>query len=151
MIKPLKKKRYSSRLNYRHEDQIFERFTEPSKTIPDQSLTIDEILKRYASGRPVNVKIYDEFTGDDDLQTGVDIRTLDLHEVHEMLQQSRANVEKLQTEQRLRIQAKRDADLEASIIKKYEERRKQNPPEEKPKFVQLTIPGADDKKPNQGT
>jgi len=112
-------------------------------TVPDQSLTIPEILKRYASGRPINVKQYDEYTGDDDNQTGVDIRTMDISEVHDLFNVTKANLQKLQTEKNQRLADERAADLEKSIIAKYEARRaahKDQPEVESAKFIQLDLP-----------
>lgn len=61
----------------------YERNTMPSMTIPDQTMSLDEILKRYAKGLPLGgttmkVPLYDE---DDDMP---DIRTLDLAERQEL-------------------------------------------------------------------
>jgi hypothetical protein len=82
--------------------------TEPSQTVPDQALTIREILKRYASGQPLGggkEPIYEGEEGD-----GVDPRTLDLAERQELeiaARQELAEIEKrlksttITTEQRL--------------------------------------------------
>lgn len=83
-------------------------FTEPSQTVPDQALTIREILKRYASGQPLGggrEPIYEGEEGD-----GIDPRTLDLAERQELeiaARQELAEIEKrlksttITTEQRL--------------------------------------------------
>lgn len=63
--------------NYMEFDRDDEVNDEPSLTIPDQTLSIPEILERYARGLPIggaNEGYYDE---DDDLP---DPRTLDLEE-----------------------------------------------------------------------
>jgi hypothetical protein len=55
---------------------------EPSQTIPDQALTVKEILTRYASGLPLggsNEPIYEGEDGD-----GIDPRRLDLAERQEL-------------------------------------------------------------------
>lgn len=65
----------------------FERHLEyndqPSETIPDQTLTIKQILDRYARGLPVNrgISLYDDEYEDNDLP---DPRTLDIAEREEL-------------------------------------------------------------------
>ena len=104
------------------------------------ALTISEILKRYASGRSVNVPVYDEYSGDDESLTGVDIRTLDMVEVQEMLSRVNESREKLILEQSRRRKVEADAKLEASIIAKYKARIEADKPvESKPVYVQTSI------------
>jgi hypothetical protein len=60
--------------------------TKPSETIPDQSLSIPEIIRRFASGLPLGgakVTYYDE---EDDILDGVDPRTLDISEKYDLLE-----------------------------------------------------------------
>lgn len=82
--------------------------SEPSLTVPDQALSIREILKRYASGLPLGGSqepIYEGEEGD-----GIDPRRLDLAERQELeiaARQELAEIEKrlksttITTEQRL--------------------------------------------------
>lgn len=119
-----------------------------SLTTPDMALTIPEIIKRYASGRNVNVQVYDQYDGDmEDKITGVDIRTLDIVQVSELLEKAKLNIETLQSEQRRRVQAEKDAEIEASIIKKYEARKAEVKEQRKepPQLVQMEIPIAKEK------
>jgi hypothetical protein len=83
-------------------------FTEPSQTVPDQALTIREILKRYASGQPLGGGKEPLYEGEDG--DGIDPRTLDLAERQELeiaARQELAEIEKrlksttITTEQRL--------------------------------------------------
>lgn len=70
----------------------------PSKTIPDQSMTISEIMRRFASGLPVEgakVSVYD---GEDELLP--DMAKLDLADRQELLEQTRDNVKSLQSKLR---------------------------------------------------
>lgn len=113
----------------------------PSMTEPDQALTIPEMLKRYASGRPINAKIYDDYDGGGDHLTGVDIRTLDMSEVNDLIKSTQENIIKLrQVESEKRLAQKNEA-LEKSIEAKIRARLAQD--ETKPKGpIQLEIPGA---------
>jgi hypothetical protein len=65
-----------------HEFTDNEVITEPSQTIPDQSMSVRELLQRYASGLPLGggkESIYEGEEGD-----GVDPRRLDLAERQEL-------------------------------------------------------------------
>jgi hypothetical protein len=65
-----------------HEFTDNEVITEPSQTIPDQTMSIRELVKRYASGLPLggaNNPIYEGEDGD-----GIDPRRLDLAERQEL-------------------------------------------------------------------
>jgi hypothetical protein len=65
-----------------HEFTDNEVISEPSQTIPDQTLTIRELVKRYASGLPLGGgqnPIYEGEDGD-----GIDPRTLDLADRQEL-------------------------------------------------------------------
>ena len=56
---------------------------DPSLTVPDQTMSIKEIMVRYARGIPFDntkIPIYD---GEDDILEGIDWRTLDLSEREE--------------------------------------------------------------------
>lgn len=60
----------------------FQRFTQPSKTIPDQTMSIPELIRRYAQGLPLGapkVPMYEE-DPEQDLLGGVNWNTLDLSE-----------------------------------------------------------------------
>ena len=112
----------------------------PHVTKPDMALTISEILKRYASGRSVNVPVYDEYSGDDDNLTGIDIRTLDMVEVQEMLSRVNESRDKLILEQSRRRKIAADEKLEASIIAKYKARLEaEKPVADKPVYIQTSI------------
>lgn len=70
----------------------------PSKTIPDQSMTISEIMRRFASGLPVEgakVSVYD---GEDELLP--DMAKMDLADRQELLEQTRDQVRRLQAQLR---------------------------------------------------
>lgn len=138
----MKKTNFRSTINYDHTKQYRTQLTGTELTVPDMSLTPAEMLKRYASGRPINVKVYDEYSGDDDFQTGVDIRTLDISQIHDMIGDLSSNLSKLKSEADQRRKKEQDEKLEASIIAKYEARRKteQQQEEKKPVFVQTSFP-----------
>lgn len=131
------------RTPYNYTDHVFDLTVTtnlPHATKPDMALTISEILKRYSSGRSVNVPVNDEYSGDDDNLTGVDIRTLDMVEVQEMLARVNDSREKLILEQSRRRKKEADEKLEASIIAKYKARMEaEKPVEAKPVYIQTSI------------
>lgn len=63
--------------------------TLPSETVPDMSMSVNEILTRFAQGRPLSVSNNLHYTGDDYTP---DVRTMDLVELEEM---RRANAERI--------------------------------------------------------
>lgn len=89
------------RTAYNHQqilaEKRYEKNDQPSLTIPDQTLTIPEILRRYARGIPldsiVKLPIYD---GEDIYNP--DMRTLDLTEQAELIEQRSAELKKLNKE-----------------------------------------------------
>jgi hypothetical protein len=69
-------------LNYHEFDKKYEKSGGPSQTIPDQTMSIRELLRRYASGLPLGggkEPIYEGEEGD-----GIDPRRLDLAERQEL-------------------------------------------------------------------
>lgn len=73
-----------------------QKFTKPSMTIPDQTLSIKEIISRYVRGLPIDgekVPIYD---GEEDDMP--DPRTLDLSELAELDRASKSTIENYQSD-----------------------------------------------------
>lgn len=91
---------------------------QPSMTVPDQTMTLKEILDRYAKGLPVNgnnaVPLYDE---EDTLP---DMRTLDLSERAELAEQFAEELHEIKSKDE-----KRKKQQEENDKKELEEYRKQ--------------------------
>lgn len=68
----------------------------PSETIPDQTMTVREIFHRYAKGLPIVGQKVPIYEGEDDPMEGVDLRSLDLSERHDMLKETKSAVKELQ-------------------------------------------------------
>lgn len=140
----MKKKVFMSCLNYDYTKQPRSTTDQPSLTVPDQALTITEIMKRYASGRPINVKNYDEYDGDNtDNVQGIPLAKLDISEIHDLAEVTRTNLQNLENERNVRIQEQKDKALEESIIAKFKARQeaKEQPLEAIPaKFIQTSLP-----------
>lgn len=61
-------------------EKIGEKFTKPSMTIPDQTMSIPTLIKRYVSGQTLGGSKIPVYEGDEDLLNGVNWQTLDLSE-----------------------------------------------------------------------
>lgn len=82
--------------------------TKPSATVPDQTMSIREIMRRFASGLPISgekVPMYDE---ENDLP---DPRSLDLIDRQEWLEETRNDVAEMQ--QKLTKKQQKAADYKA--------------------------------------
>lgn len=75
--------RVKNSLNANQFEKNYKIFTQPSITIPDQSMSIKTILERYARGLPVGGRL-DEYYDEED--TLPDPRTLDLAERQELVE-----------------------------------------------------------------
>lgn len=77
-----KQNKVKNSLNAAQFERHYEYNAQPSETVPDQTLTIKQILDRFARGLPVNrgIQLYDEEHEDNDLP---DFRTMDFAEREE--------------------------------------------------------------------
>lgn len=83
--------RIKTHLTYTADDQQREKNTLPSKTIPDQTMSVQEIMDRFARGLPLDgakVALYHE-EGED----VPDLERMDLSEKHELLEAARREVQ----------------------------------------------------------
>lgn len=91
-------------------------FTQPSQTIPDQTMSIATILRKYARGEQFSQRtpIYTE-----EETNGIDPRTLDLSEIHEMRINNQKFIdetrEKLQKQSAEKESQKRAAEVEREV------------------------------------
>jgi hypothetical protein len=69
-------------LNYQSFPKDYEKIKGPSMTIPDQTMSIRELLRRYASGLPLGGSKEPIYEGEDG--DGIDPRRLDLAERQEL-------------------------------------------------------------------
>lgn len=86
-------------------------FTQPSLTVPDQTMSMRTILDRYAKGLPVagsKEAIWDE----DESSNGINPRTLDLVDFQEMKMKNKAKIEDLEKEVKKQRQPKQQTNLE---------------------------------------
>lgn len=73
--------------NYKDTDKK-ETFIKPSQTMPDQTMSIPEILARYARGLPITQGKVPIYTGEEDPFDGVPFEKLDISEREEIRRQN---------------------------------------------------------------
>lgn len=100
--------------------------TMPSLTLPDQSLSIQQIMEKHRRGYPIDARREPQYLGDEYVP---DIKHLDLAEQAEILHEARETVR--QTEKNIQEQVWRDrekkaADAQAALLKKMEENLKKS-------------------------
>lgn len=92
-------------MNYTGNDQIDkgEVNNEENMTVPNMSLSVQEIILRYTQGRPVAINNNLLYTGEEEELLYPDTRMMDLTEQEEALEQARESVRK--TDAKLKKQA----------------------------------------------
>lgn len=61
------------------------KFTMPSMTVPDQSMTVQEIQIRFAAGIPISQTKVPVYNGEEDFWHGIDPKSLDIVELNEII------------------------------------------------------------------
>lgn len=75
---------YKTSHNARLFPKFVEKFTGVSQTVPDQSMTVSQLVKRFASGLPLSGVKVPLYEGEDALFAGIDFSKLDLAEKEQM-------------------------------------------------------------------
>jgi len=108
---------------------------QPSETIPDQSMNMQTILQKYASGQPLGGREGAYQEGDEYLYDEDDLKRMDLTEIQELKDQLERDIrERYDKSKRDAIDRAREAEKQ-KIIKEYEEKKpypKKLPPEGAP-------------------
>lgn len=87
-----KNQRYTILTPLNYHEHMYQGYTitEPSKTIPDQTLSIAQIMERYAKGLPIGgintAPIYDEESD------GINYKTLDQVDIQEMMRDAKETI-----------------------------------------------------------
>jgi hypothetical protein len=109
-------------MNYTERKPFQEVNNQPSMTIPDQSMSMRDILDRFASGLPMDGERVSMYEEDDNVMP--DGKKMDLVEVQEMMMQNKAYIDK--TEKAMyedTVKTERDK-ITSEIIAKYEAEKK---------------------------
>ncbi len=84
-----------------------QKFTQPSQTVPDQTLTVRELLVRHTRGLPLDgyrEPIYDE----DETSQGLRLESLDLVDKQQLMASAKETQEKAKAEYKKRISDKQN-------------------------------------------
>jgi len=98
-------RKIKNHLTYSVEDRQQERNTQPSKTIPDQTMSVQEIMDRFARGLPIDGAKLAIYHGEEDDMP--DLERMDLSEKHELLEAARKEVEEQRKKLNRMAEAKR--------------------------------------------
>ena len=108
-----------TKADYNYEEQEYEVNNLPSETVPDQSMSMSEIMRRFASGLPIAGAKVPIYNGEEDLP---DLSRMDLAEQQEFMDQTKDEITDLKNrfakEQNIRKQKEKE---EQERKRKYED------------------------------
>jgi len=81
-------------------------FTQPSQTIPDQTMSMRTILDRYAKGLPI-AGSKEAIWSEDESEHGINPKTLDLVDFQELKMKNKAKIDELENEVKQQRKAKK--------------------------------------------
>lgn len=90
--------RFKTNYNANEFRKSYEVNNAPSETVPDQTMTIAQIVERYARGLSYQDYKTPIFDGEDDILEGVDFKSLDLSEKHDFVDSRRQELRDLTEE-----------------------------------------------------
>ena len=79
-------------------EKVYKSFTQPSMTVPDQTMSIRTILERYTRGLPVGGRLDDYYDEEDILP---DPMTLDLAERQELAENYKQEINEIKSRKKL--------------------------------------------------
>ena len=98
--------------NAKYRPKSYQKFTLPSMAVPDQSLTIKEILNRYTKGLPVEGYSNPHYN---DESEGIRAKSLDLVEQQELKMSTAEKIEHLTKEVKAQKEKKKPIKTEEAI------------------------------------
>lgn len=91
-------KKFKTQYNHKPSKEDLEHNFGPSLTVPDQSLSVSELLRRHRAGLPIDGKkmtFYDD-EGNQETMEFPDVRKMDISEIQEMIEKNREYIKELQ-------------------------------------------------------
>lgn len=92
-----------------------------SLTVPDQSLSIREIIARNQAGIPLTGERIAMYYDDEEMP---DLKKMDLSEIHELQQRNQATMDRINKELYEKDKAKKDRAYRDRLIEEHEKKRK---------------------------
>lgn len=106
-------KQIRTSLNYNYLDNQRKIFTQPSQTIPDQTMSIREILERHSRGLDLGGQKESIFEEDGEPTSGINPRILDLVDFQEMKEKNQEKIDMLTSDLDKKKAAKAAKDQQA--------------------------------------
>lgn len=106
-----------------HSQDLEPENTMPSLTVPDDTLTLAEIMHRYATGKPLGARngYYELFEESEFEDAMPDLRGMDLAEIQQRKADADARVKELESELQSHADRKNEKAIQALAEKKYQE------------------------------
>lgn len=106
-------KKYQTQLDYDYKKQSYTTITEPSLTIPGQSMTVNEMMERHTRGLPVDGTKIPMWDDEENPYGFINPLTLDISERYDLLEQARENVARIKEELNDKAAKRKAADKKA--------------------------------------
>lgn len=108
------------------QNYVFENYSQanfgPSQAVPDQTLSLRELLRRHASGLPLAGNIREPQYDEENVQ--LNFASMDLADLQEMAEDLNSKVAAIDKEQRDKKKAEADEKLRQSIIDEHTDRQR---------------------------
>lgn len=92
--------------------------TQPSLTIPDQTMSIRTILDRYAQGLPIQGEKASPFYDTDEISEGIDLRKMDLVDMQELASRNKEIIGQYKKGLEARKSAEKKAKFEEEVARR---------------------------------
>lgn len=103
-------------------------FTQPSMTVPGQSLSMREILQRFTHGLPIEGQKTSIFEEDQEPSQGINPKTLDLVDRQELMETNKQLINDIQNRQKARRKKHSDSAERDRIEKAVKQAQKDEKP-----------------------
>ncbi|QGF19337.1 hypothetical protein [Antarctic microvirus TYR_006_V_25] len=96
---------YNTSFTYDFTQQKYEINNQPSETIPDQSMSVDEIMRRYAQGLPMSGERVPTYE-DPEIETMPDLSRMDLADREQVIKSYTAEIQEIRESHEKTLAAK---------------------------------------------
>lgn len=115
---------YRTFCSYRSRVYKGRRFTQKSMTVPDEALTMREILDKHTRGQHIDGSMTSIYEDEGSPTNGINPKTLDLQDIREMQLDTQKSVEKLQADLMNAASKRKQAAIQKQIDAAVEAERK---------------------------
>jgi len=112
-------------LNYKHTENTYFKSTQPSCTVPDQTMSLKTLLERNSRGLPIEGNHHEPmYYGN---ETPINPKTLDLTEIHELAMENQQLINNLQDELRESEKTKNKNKIKKQLLQEIEDEKNITP------------------------